>query len=83
MNRKLHRRIATSQRGRHLEIPIDRVLLGGADVDAMRVEERRQLAGVGKADAYRRAGLPRHPAAAKQTLEVDDEIELAAAEALS
>jgi hypothetical protein len=79
---KLHRRITASQRGRHLQIPINRMLLARADVDAVRVEERGQFAPVRESDSNRRAGLPRHPAAAEEPLQVDDEIKLPAAQVL-
>ena len=66
--------------GGDFQIAIERMLLRRADVDATRVEDRRKLARVCKTDPRRRARLPRQPAAAKQALKIDNEIERAPAE---
>src|SRR5438067_4235006 len=60
-----------------LQVSIDRVLVWAADVDAMGVEDRGELACAGEPDAHRSAGMPGEPAAAEQALEIQDEIEVA------
>src|SRR4051812_3174631 len=78
---KIDRVYVAPELRRDSQVPIDRVLLGIADVNAMGVKEVRQLARVCKADADGSAGDPGEPAAAKQTLQVDGKIKIAAAEA--
>src|SRR5438046_906416 len=80
---KLNRRSTTAEGFADAQIALDRMLIAVLDGHAMRVAEPGKLAGVGEADAERRACGAREPAAAEQPLKIDDKVKFATAKLTS
>jgi hypothetical protein len=76
-----HRLARAAEHRRHREVAVDRVLLGGANVHPVRVEERGHLTRSREPDTHRCPRSPSHPAAAEQALQIDDQVVLRVAQA--